>query len=181
MKSQYSTRNLVTMALFAAILCVSAYISVPLPNGSHITFLNFILLIIALLFPASQSFLISLVWLLLGAVGIPVFISGAAGIGYLMSAWGGYNFGFIFVTFFIPLIRPKQYKRIIYTILAILGAVLINLIGMFWLMVVGELSLKAAFLQGFVTFIPLDLVKAIVAAQIIPAFRRIILLNQVDE
>lgn len=181
MKSQYSTRTLVTMALFAAILCVSAYISVPLPNGSHITFLNFVLLIIALLFPASQSFLISFVWLLLGAVGIPVFIGGAAGIGYLMGPWGGYNFAFIFVAFFIPLVLPKQYKRIRYTLLAVLGSIFIDLIGMLWLMVVGELSLQAAFLQGFITFIPLDLVKAIVAAQIIPAFRRIILLNQVDE
>lgn len=181
MKSQYSTRTLVTMALFAAILCVSAYISVPLPNGSHITFLNFVLIIIALLFPASQSFLISFVWLLLGAVGIPVFIGGAAGIGYLMGPWGGYNFAFIFVAFFIPLVLPKQYKRIRYTLLAVLGSIFIDLIGMLWLMVVGELSLQAAFLQGFVTFIPLDLVKAIVAAQIIPAFRRIILLNQVDE
>ncbi len=32
---------------------------------------------------------------------------------------------------------------------------------------------KTAFLTGFIPFIPLDLVKAVVAAQIIPAFKKI--------
>ena len=92
---QFQTRTLVIMALFAAVLCVSAYISIPLPTGSHITFLNFIVLLIALIFPMQQASLITLVWLLLGAVGVPVFIGGNAGISYLLSGWGGYSFSFI--------------------------------------------------------------------------------------
>ena len=92
MTQKIATKSLVTMALFAGMLCVSAYISVPLPNGSHITFLNFMVMLIAFLFPATESGLIVLVWLLLGAVGLPVFIGGSAGLGYLISPYGGYSF-----------------------------------------------------------------------------------------
>lgn len=164
------------MALFSAILCVSAYISIPLPNGSHITFLNFILLLIALIFPASQSAIISLTWLLLGIVGVPVFVGGQAGIGYLTSQWGGYNFVFIFVAILLPLLRKMtgdKYNRLMYTFFALLGAVLIDGIGSLCLMFMGGLSMKQAFIMGFLPFIPLDIVKAVVAAQIVPQFRRL--------
>ena len=79
----FTTQALVTMAIFAAILCISAYISIPLPlpGSPHITLLNFVILLIALLFPLQQSFLIVLVWMLLGCVSLPVFIGGGAGIG----------------------------------------------------------------------------------------------------
>ena len=169
-RPQFQTRTLVIMALFAAVLCVSAYISIPLPTGSHITFLNFIVLLIALIFPMQQASLITLVWLLLGAVGVPVFIGGNAGISYLLSGWGG----FIFVAIVVPLLRSKEYNRIIYTLLSIGAALLIDLIGAAWLMVMTQISVKQAFMMGFLPFIPLDLLKAIVVAQIVPQFRRVI-------
>ena len=172
-RPQFQTRTLVIMALFAAVLCVSAYISIPLPTGSHITFLNFIVLLIALIFPMQQASLITLVWLLLGAVGVPVFIGGNAGISYLLSGWGGYSFSFIVVAIVVPLLRSKEYNRIIYTLLSI-AALLIDLIGAAWLMVMTQISVKQAFMMGFLPFIPLDLLKAIVVAQIVPQFRRVI-------
>ena len=49
-KSTHSAQSLVTIALMAAVLCVSAYISIPLPNGSHITALNFIVIHTGILF-----------------------------------------------------------------------------------------------------------------------------------
>jgi biotin transport system substrate-specific component len=50
---------------------------------------------------------------------------------------------------------------------------IIDVIGMFWLKSTMNYDIKTAFLTGFVTFIPLDLLKAVVAAQIIPAFKRV--------
>lgn len=164
------------MALFAAILCVSAYISIPLPNGSHITFLNFVLFLIALIFPAGQSLIIALVWFFIGLVGIPVYVGGQAGLGYITSQWGGYNFAFLAVALLIPLLRrvsDNRYHRLAYTLYAVLGAVLIDMTGSLWLMGMGGLSVRQAFIMGFLPFIPLDLVKAVVAAQIAPQFRRL--------
>ena len=175
-KPAFTTQSLVMMAIFAAILCISAYISIPIPvpGAPHITLLNFVILLIALLFPLQQSFFIILVWMLLGVVGLPVFIGGGAGTGYLIGPWGGYTATFILVAVILPLIRGKKYNRIRYTLSAIAGALIIDILGMFWLMAQNHLNLQSAFLIGFVPFIPLDLVKSIVAAQIVPAFKTII-------
>jgi biotin transport system substrate-specific component len=170
-----SVQRLVTMALFAAILCVSAYISIPLPlpGAPHITMQNFVILLIALLFPSLDAFLIILVWMILGVIGLPVFIGGGSGIGYLLTPYGGYTMVFPLVGLLLPLIRGKVYNRLRYTLAAIAGALLIDIIGMLWLMAASHLTLSAAFLTGFVPFIPLDIVKTVIAAQIVPAFRKI--------
>ena len=172
-KTTFTTQNLVLMALFAAVLCVSAYISIPLPNGSHITLLNFVVTLIGMVFSVSQSFLIVLVWMLLGMVGIPIFIGGNAGVAYLFGPFGGFNFSFLLIAVLLPLCRGKNYNRIRYTIVAILSAVLVDAIGSLWLMFSSHMTLQAAFLAGFVPFIGLDLVKVIVVAQIAPQFKRL--------
>lgn len=173
MKQQFTVRNMVLIALFTAILSVSVYLSVPLPNGSHITFFNFVVMIIILIFPLRDASVIILIWLLLGAVGVPVFVSGNAGPGYLFSPYGGYNFGFLVAAIVIPLIRGKKYNRISYTIISLLGALLVDIIGAVWWMVLGNLTLKQAIFMGVLAFLPLDCVKAVIAAQIVPVFRKI--------
>ena len=170
----FTSKALVIKALFAADLCVSAYISIPLPTGAHITFLNFIVLLIALVFPWQDSLVITLLWLVLGAIGIPVFIGGNAGIGYLLSGWGGYSFSFIIVAVLLPLLRSKKYNRLAYTILSLAGAVVIDIIGTAWLMAITHISITQAFMMGFLPFIPLDALKAIVVAQIVPQFQKLI-------
>ena len=172
-KTAISTQSLVTMAIFAAILSVSAYASIPipLPSNPHITLLNFVILLVALLFPLEQSFLVILVWMLLGILGVPVF---GSGFGYIIGPYGGYTATFLVVAVVLPLIRGKKYNRIRYTAAAIVGVLIIDILGMLWLMLQNHLSLSAAFLAGFVPFIPLDLVKAVIAAQIIPPLRRIV-------
>ena len=58
--------------------------------------------------------------------------------------------------------------------MAILSAVLVDVIGSLWLMVNSGISIQSAFIAGFIAFIPLDLVKAVVAAQIVPQLRKIV-------
>lgn len=175
-KSMISTKELVICSLFAALLCISAYLSIPtpLPMAPKITMVNFVLLLIALLFPVHESFMIVMVWLLLGIVGIPVFIGGGAGVGYLVAPYGAYTWAFPVVALILPLIRGKRYNRIRYTVCAVIGVVIIDIIGMLYLMHAMNYNPATGFSLGFLPFIPLDLVKAVVAAQIIPAFKKVI-------
>lgn len=176
MKKTFSTAELVMMAMFTALLCVSAYISIPtpLPNAAHITLLNFMIILIALVFKLRDSVIIIALWMILGAIGVPVFIGGGAGLGYLFGVFGGYTFSFIIAAIVIGLFNGKKYNRIKYTILAVAGVVIIDIIGMLWWKFNGNLTWKTAFLAGFVAFIPLDLVKAVIAAQIVPLFRKLL-------
>ena len=175
-KPSISTKKLVICALFAALLCISAYLSIPtpLPMAPKITLLNFVIFLIALLFPLNESFLIVLVWFLLGAVGLPVFIGGGAGIGYLIAPYGAYTWAFPIVAIVLPLIKGKKYNRIWYTVCGIIGVLIIDLIGMFYLMHSMNYNLATGLATGFIPFFPLDLVKAVVVAQIIPAFKKVI-------
>ncbi len=170
-----STRRLVICALFTAILCIAAYMSIPtpLPMAPKITMINFVLFLIALLFPLKESFLIVLVWFLLGTVGIPVFIGGGAGVGYLVAPYGAYTWAFPIVAIILPLIRGQKYNRLRYTVAAVIGVLVIDLIGMFYLMYMMNYNLATGLATGFIPFIPLDLVKAVIAAQIIPAFKKV--------
>ncbi len=176
MKNKFTTVELVMMAMFTAILCVSAYLSIPtpLPNAAHITLLNFMIILIALVFELRDSTIIIALWMILGAIGVPVFIGGGSGLGYLFGVFGGYTFSFIIASIVIGLIKSKKYNRLTYTLFAILGVVLIDIIGMIWWKFNGNLTWKVAFLSGFVAFIPLDLLKAVVAAQLVPLFSRLL-------
>ena len=51
---------------------------------------------------------------------------------------------------------------------------IIDIIGMLWWKFNGNLGWKTAVLSGFVAFIPLDLVKAVIAAQLVPVFSRLL-------
>ena len=92
----------------------------------------------------------------------------------MIAPYGAYTWAFPIVLVVLPLIRGKKYNRVWYTICGIIGVLIIDLIGMFWLKSSLGYDLKTAFLTGFIPFIPLDLVKAVVVAQIIPAFKRIV-------
>lgn len=172
--SNISTRNLVIMSMFAAVLCVSAYISIPLPNGTHITALTLIITIIVLTFPVRQSFTIILIWLLLGIAGIPVFVGGVAGIGYITGPYGGYSIGFLIISALVPMICTSRNNRLYLIAIAVLSAISDDLIGTFWIMAVSKVSFKAAFITGFAPFIVLDIVKAVLAAQLVPQLRKIL-------
>lgn len=176
MKKPFTTVELVMMAMFTAILCVSAYLSIPtpLPNAAHITLLNFMIFLIALVFDLKDSTIIVALWMILGAIGVPVFIGGGSGLGYLFGVFGGYTFSFLIASIVMGLIKGKKYNRLTYTLIAVLGAVIIDVIGMIWWKFNGNLGWKTAFLSGFVAFIPLDLVKAVVAAQLVPIFSRLL-------
>ena len=59
-KKYFNTKSIVLMALFAALLCVSAYISIslPIPGAPHLTLVNFMVLLIAFVLPAFQPALV---------------------------------------------------------------------------------------------------------------------------
>lgn len=172
--SQLSTRNLVIMAMFTAVLCISAYISITLPNGSHITVLNFIVTIIVLSFPARQALAIILTWLLLGITGVPVLAGGNAGIGYILGPYGGYSISFVLIAILVPMLCCRKYNLLYFTAVAVLSVIVVNLTGTFWIMSVSKVSFKAALIAGFIPFIALDTVKAVIAAQLVPKIHKII-------
>lgn len=91
----FTTRSLVMTAMFAAVLAVLSQISIPLPGGIPITLQTFAVAFLAVILGPKYGTLAVLVYLLIGAAGIPVFAGFSGGPDALLGPSGGYLFGFL--------------------------------------------------------------------------------------
>ncbi|OON95480.1 MAG: hypothetical protein ATN36_08260 [Epulopiscium sp. Nele67-Bin005] len=93
-----STKDLIFVAMGASIMAVLTQISIPFPVVP-LTLQCFGAILLGTIFGAKLSTMSILVYILLGAVGIPVFSGGRSGFGALFGATGGFIFGFILLAF----------------------------------------------------------------------------------
>ena len=86
-------KTMVQCGLFSALLCICAWLSVPVGNVVF-TMQTFGVFLSLLLLGGKRGILTVLVYLLLGAVGLPVFSGFRGGFGILLGPTGGYLWGF---------------------------------------------------------------------------------------
>ena len=87
-------RNMAMCALFAALLCVCAWLCVPV-GDTPVTLQTLGIALCLWLLGGKRGTLAIFVYLLLGTVGLPVFSGFQGGIGTLLGATGGYLLGFL--------------------------------------------------------------------------------------
>lgn len=153
-------KKLILSSLFTCLIIIGAYISIPLPF-TPIPFtlqLLFVLLSGIFLGPFYGS-LSSIIYILLGALGFPVFSGGNSGIGHLFGKTGGFLFGFVVAPFITGQIYRLNKKLLFVAI--ILGIFVIHLFGVLYLSKVLSLNIFKAFIVGSLPFIPVDLVKGV--------------------
>ena len=92
-KSRFNTLELTKMGLLTALICVSAYIVIPLPfSPASLTAQTLVVNLIALLLTPRQAAFTIIVYIFLGLTGLPVFSGGVGGPGKLFGPTGGiYN------------------------------------------------------------------------------------------
>lgn len=93
-KTSLSISDLTLMALFTAVMAVCSWISIP--AAVPFTLQTFAVFLTAGLLGGRRGTLTVLVYILLGAIGLPVFSGFTGGIGHLLGPTGGYIIGFIF-------------------------------------------------------------------------------------
>lgn len=87
-------RKLALCALCAAILCLCSWICIP-AGSIVLTLQSFGVFFVLMILDGHYGTLAICVYLLLGAVGLPVFSLGQGGLGHLLGPTGGYLFGFL--------------------------------------------------------------------------------------
>lgn len=175
MKQKYSVQELTTMALLAALLCVSSYISIQLPfSAVPITAQTLVINMIALLLKPKKAGITVGIWILLGVVGLPVFSGGKGGFGVLAGATGGYIIGYLVAAIVISLIRGKQNHVLRNTISVFIGIPIIYAVGLPWMKLVMNLDWTASFVAGMLPFIPGDVIKCVAAVAICKPLYRIV-------
>lgn len=109
-----------------------------------------------------------LAWLVLGAVGVPVFATGA-GLAYMAGPTGGYLAGFLVAAFVVGQLADRGYGRTLASALIMLlaGEVVMFALGVGWLaMLIGA---QKAVAGGLVPFIPAEILKVGLGAAILIA------------
>ena len=88
--------QMVQIALFSGILCIVAPFTIPVPMSPvPLSLATFVVYLAGALLGAKQGTAGVLVYLLLGAVGLPVFSGFSGGIGVLFGPTGGYLMGYL--------------------------------------------------------------------------------------
>src|SRR5699024_80196 len=92
-------RMMIITSLFAAIISVLAQVSIPMPLGVPITGQTLAIGLAATILGSRYGTLSALLYMIIGAVGVPVFAQFTGGPGVLLGPTGGFIVGFIPTTF----------------------------------------------------------------------------------
>lgn len=126
---------MVYVALFAVLMAVCSWISIP--AAVPFTMQTFGVFLAVAVLGGKQGTLAILVYLLLGAVGAPVFAGFSGGISALVGSTGGYIIGFLFLALVMWLMERLLGKKIwVLAVSMVLGLVVCYAFGTAWFMVV---------------------------------------------
>lgn len=177
-KRIFTTKELVLTALMAALIAVGSWISVP--AEVPFTLQTFAVFCALGLLGGKNGFFAVLVYILLGAVGVPVFAGFTGGIGILFGSTGGYIIGFLFIAAIYWLAElipaPNKPVEIVRDVIAlIIGLVVCYAFGTIWFMHVyvgddgASADLATAISWCVKPFVIIDLIK--LAAAILLTWR----------
>ena len=156
-------KNMALCGMCAAVLVLCAWIAVPMGNIS-LTLQTFGIFLCLGVLGGKLGSLVILVYLLLGAVGVPVFSGFRGGLGALLSPSGGYLTGFLacgLIYWLITFLFPKK------QVLAMVAGLLVcYCIGTFWYYRFYLSATSGVILLQNLLFLPADLVKLVLARQI---------------
>ena len=162
-KKNFRTIDLVYIALGAVLIAVCSWISIP--TTVPFTMQTFAIFFILSILGGKRGTAAILVYVLLGAVGIPVFAHFTSGIGILLGSTGGYILGFLFIGLIYWLMVHFLGKKLWVEILAmVVGLAVCYAFGTAWFLFVytranGAVGLTMVLSWCVIPFILPDLVK----------------------
>lgn len=176
------TKNIIYVALFAALTAVGALLKIPLPYVP-LTLQVFFCLLAGILLGSKLGMTSQIVYVVIGLCGIPVFTYGG-GPAYVLHPTFGYLAGLIVCAFVVGKLVERSNKISITKlfVINIIGALIIYAIGVPYLYVIKNLYLNAGtslwkvLYAGFITTLPGDIIKcylaALVSVKLIPIIKK---------
>lgn len=169
-----NTRDLVLSALFTAIIVALGLLPpisigiIPVP----ITAQSLGVMLAGVILGARRGAVATLILIVLVAIGLPVLSGGRGGLAVFAGPTAGYLVGYVFAAYttgFLAerLVRPEQsglVQGVGFFLAAAIGGIVVDYaFGIVYLAFAAGISLQQAFV-GSLTFVPGDVLKAIVAA-----------------
>ena len=171
------TYRMVICAMFAALICVLAPFSIPMPGGIPLSLATFPIMLAGCLEGPVSGTVSVFIYLLLGLTGLPVFSGMRSGPAVLFGMTGGFLIGYLALSFLCGLIYFTCLKKaakspiptfVILVSSMICGTIALYVLGTAWFMILTGNPLRSALLACVIPFLPGDLVKIVSAALIVP-------------
>ena len=165
---RFDTWDLAIMGLGIALIAVCSWISIPMTVP--FTLQTFAVCLIAALLGLRRGLWTVLCYILLGAVGAPVFAGFKGGFGALLGVTGGYIVGFLFTALVVGLASERWGRKLKVLVPAmILGILLCYAFGTAWLVLVytknsGPIGVGTALGWCVLPYIPADAAKLLLAS-----------------
>ena len=164
------TKQMVLIALMTAVTCVLGPLSIPLPfSPVPISLTNFAIFLAIFVLGMKSGTISFIIYLLLGALGVPVFSSFRGGLQVLAGPTGGYLIGFIFLALIMGFALDHFNRKLVPTIIGmIIGMAVCYAFGTVWLAKLLSLSFKEGLMMGVIPYLAGDAAKIIIAAIVGP-------------
>ena len=160
------TRDLSICALFAAMTAVLAQISIPFPGGVPLTLQLLSISLCGVVLGSKKGFISIVVYIILGAIGLPVFAGFSGGFQNIIGPTGGFLISFPIVAFIVGLVSEKTDNMYLIFLSTVLGLVINYSIGTLVFASVTGSSIVVSLTACVIPFIFTDLVKGILATVI---------------
>lgn len=170
-------QDMTVIALVTAVICIIAPFSIPIPiSPIPVTLALFALFLAGIILGKWKGVISTVVYLLLGMIGLPVFTGFTGGVQKLAGPTGGYMAGYIFLVFFTGLFAERFSNKIsMYFLGGILGLISCYAFGTVWFVLQYKTGVIAALGMCVFPYIPLDIVKLILAVTAGYQVRKILL------
>lgn len=161
------TNDIVLCALFAALTSILSQISIPLPFTSvPLTMQIFAVALAGMVLGSKKGFISIVIYLLIGAIGLPVFAQFSGGLGIILGPTGGFLIGCPFMALVIGYTTERTKSMIYIFISMVFGLFIVYTTGTVIFSIITKSTLYQSLIACVLPFVIVDLIKLVLASAV---------------
>lgn len=155
-----STRDLIMCSIFASITAILSQISIPIPLTSvPLTMQLFAVALTGIILGGKKAFISQIIYILIGAIGMPVFAQMTGGLSIIVGPTGGFIIGFPIMAFIIGYAYEKFKNPVQKIIFLLIGLLIDYSVGTIMFCSITKMTLLQGIMACVAPFIIVDIVK----------------------
>lgn len=162
--SKISIQDICSISIMTAITVVLAQISIPMPLGVPMTMQTFAVTLAGIVLGAKRGAISMLIYVLLGAIGVPVLANFSGGFQHLIGPTGGFLLSFPIMAYLIGIGTKMRKQKGMFLLFLILGTTANYAIGVLMFCILMKASIWTGITACVLPFIPTAIIKAAVAS-----------------
>ena len=160
------TQELTLIGISTAVLILMAQLAIPMPSGVPVTLQTFGISLIAFILGAKRAGIATVIYIVLGAIGLPVFSAFSGGMGSLFGLTGGFILGFLPMSIITGLgnnLGNKVGNKIISLVFGLLGLFVCHLFGASQYAILSGIDIFASLMAVSIPYLVKDIIVLVMA------------------